>query len=138
MRIDVDVLRTYPDFVAFYNKSNSNKDDGQHVAEELSTASSATPEEQIDAAYSVLTKALTSDLLGRVHEQTPAFFEHLIVELLVAMGYGGSHESASRQLGKSGDGGIDGIIDEDRLGLDRIYVQAKRYSPDQTIGRPAI
>lgn len=137
-RIDVDLLKTYPDFVEFYDKSNSGKVDNQDAAQELSIASDATPEEQIDAANAFLTKALKADLLTRVQEQTPTFFEYLIVELLVAMGYGGSHESAARQLGKSGDGGIDGIIDEDRLGLDRIYVQAKRYSPEQTIGRPAI
>lgn len=137
-RIDVSLLKTYPKFLEFYDKSNSNKGESQDSAQQLSAASDATPEEQIDAANSVLTKALTAELLIRVHEQTPTFFEHLIVELLVAMGYGGSHENAARRLGKSGDGGIDGIIDEDRLGLDRIYVQAKRYSPDQTIGRPAV
>jgi restriction system protein len=79
-----------------------------------------------------------TDLLTRVMEQSPSFFEHLIVELLVAMGYGGSHEDAARQLGKSGDGGIDGVIDEDRLGLDRIYVQAKRYAAGTSIGRPDV
>ncbi|WP_394730739.1 restriction endonuclease [Altererythrobacter sp. GH1-8] len=137
-RIDVETLKTYPSFVEFYSKSNSSEDQAEKDAAQKSAASDVTPEEQIDAAHSVLTKALKADLLARVHEQTPTFFEHLIVELLVAMGYGGSHESAARRLGKSGDGGIDGIIDEDRLGLDRIYVQAKRYSPEQTIGRPAI
>lgn len=137
-RIDVDLLKSYPAFMEFYDKSNSNGSVQQDVAQLQSAASDATPEEQIDAAHAVLTKALKADLLARVHEQTPTFFEHLIVELLVAMGYGGSHESAARRLGKSGDGGIDGIVDEDRLGLDRIYVQAKRYDPEQTIGRPAI
>lgn len=137
-KIDVDLLRTYPDFVGFHEKNNSSKGDNQNTSEDLAGASDATPEEQIDAANSVLIKALKADLLTRVLEQTPTFFEHLIVELLIAMGYGGSHDSAARRLGKSGDGGIDGIIDEDRLGLDRIYVQAKRYSPEQTIGRPAV
>lgn len=136
--IDVDLLKQHPAFLEFYDKSNSNEGEKQDIAQVQSAASDATPEEQIDAANAVLTKALKADLLARVHEQTPTFFEHLIVELLVAMGYGGSHESAARRLGKSGDGGIDGIVDEDRLGLDRIYVQAKRYDPDQTIGRPAI
>lgn len=137
-RVDVDMLKTYPKFMEFYDKSNSSKNESESTANELSAASNSTPEEQIDAANSILTKALKADLLTRVHEQTPTFFEHLIVELLVAMGYGGSHDSAARRLGKSGDGGVDGIVDEDRLGLDRIYVQAKRYSTDQTIGRPAI
>ena len=102
------------------------------------TTSDATPEEQIDAAYLVLTSALKAELLQRALEQSPAFFERLIVELLVAMGYGGSHEDAARQLGKSGDGGIYGIIDEDRLGLDRIYVQAKRYAVGSSVGRPEV
>lgn len=137
-RIDVDLLKSYPAFIEFYNKSNASGGEQQDAAQLQSAASDATPEEQIDAANAVLTKALKADLLARVHEQTAAFFEHLIVELIVAMGYGGSHESAARRLGKSGDGGIDGIVDEDRLGLDRIYLQAKRYDPEQTIGRPAI
>lgn len=137
-RIDVELLKTYPQFLEFYNKSNSSKGGVQVFAEEQSVASDVTPEEQIDAASSILIKALKADLLARIQDQTPTFFEYLIVELLVGMGYGGSHDNAARRLGKSGDGGIDGIIDEDRLGLDRIYVQAKRYSPDQTIGRPAV
>lgn len=75
---------------------------------------------------------------SRLLEQTPSFFERVIVDLLVAMGYGGSHENAAMRLGKSGDGGIDGVVDEDRLGLDRIYVQAKRYAPHVSVGRPEI
>jgi restriction system protein len=67
-----------------------------------------------------------------------SFFERAIVDLLVGMGYGGSHESAARRLGKTGDGGIDGVIDEDRLGLDRVYVQAKRYAPHVSVGRPEV
>jgi restriction system protein len=70
--------------------------------------------------------------------QAPAFFERLIVDLLVAMGYGGTHDRAALQLGKSGDGGVGGVIDEDRLGLDRIYLQAKRYAPHVGVGRPEI
>ena len=137
-KINVELLRSYGAFLEFYQKEQAEGENSDNSAEVQSAASDSTPEEQIDAAHYVLTKALKADLLARVHEQTPTFFEHLIVELLVAMGYGGSHETAARRLGKSGDGGIDGIVDEDRLGLDRIYVQAKRYSPDQTIGRPAI
>lgn len=137
-RIDVALLKTIPEFLEFYEKGSQSESANTEKAQDQSAGSDATPEEQIDAASLILTKALKGDLLARVHEQTPTFFEHLIVELLVAMGYGGSHDSAARRLGKSGDGGIDGIIDEDRLGLDRIYIQAKRYSPEQTIGRPAI
>lgn len=135
--IDVNLLKGYPAFRDFYEKS------GNVVGEEeksvkAAVASEATPEEQIDAAHAAIQAALKADLLQRVLGQTPAFFERLIVELLVAMGYGGSHDRASLNLGKSGDGGVDGVIDEDRLGLDRIYVQAKRYAPHVSVGRPEI
>jgi len=69
---------------------------------------------------------------------SPSFFETLIVDLLVAMGYGGSHADAATRIGRSGDGGVDGVISEDRLGLDRIYVQAKRYAPGNVVGRPEV
>ena len=138
-RIDVETLKRYPAFTNFYNQAGDEDISEEHNQASLTAAASeATPEEQIDAAYAVLTKALKADLLSRVLEQSPAFFERLIVELLVAMGYGGSHDDAARQLGKSGDGGIDGVIDEDRLGLDRIYVQAKRYAIGSSVGRPEV
>ncbi|KUR81319.1 restriction endonuclease [Novosphingobium sp. Fuku2-ISO-50] len=138
-RIDVETLKRYPAFVGFYNQAGDESVSAEQSHVAFAAASSdATPEEQIDAAYAVLTKALKADLLVRVLEQSPAFFERLIVDLLVAMGYGGSHDDAARQLGKSGDGGIDGIIDEDRLGLDRIYVQAKRYAVGSSVGRPEV
>src|SRR5690606_21100854 len=82
--------------------------------------------------------SLRADLLDRILQNSPSFFEQVIVELLVAMGYGGSHRNASEQLGKSGDGGVDGVINEDVLGLDRVYVQAKRYAPGSAVGRPEI
>lgn len=108
------------------------------AGEIIDATTSATPEEQIDAAQAVLHQALKADLLQRILAQSPAFFERVIVYLLVGMGYGGSHENAARRLGKSGDGGIDGVIDEDRLGLDRIYVQAKRYASHVSVGRPEV
>jgi restriction system protein len=139
-RINVEMLKRIPAFVEFYNQAGDTAEtDGPSQAASIATATyEATPEEQIDAAYAVLVHVLKADLLSRVLEQSPSFFERLIVELLVAMGYGGSHEDAARQLGKSGDGGIDGIIDEDRLGLDRIYVQAKRYGASSIVGRPEV
>lgn len=137
-RIDVELLKTYSSFAEFYGQAGSGAEPDQASAAVAATASEATPEEQIDAAHAVLTTALQAELLQRVLEQSPSFFERLIVELLVAMGYGGSHEDAARQLGKSGDGGIDGVIDEDRLGLDRIYVQAKRYADGSSVGRPEV
>jgi restriction system protein len=98
----------------------------------------ATPEEQIESAYAAMQSALKGDLLQRILDNSPSFFEALIVELLVAMGYGGSRLSAATQLGRSGDGGVDGVINEDRLGLDRVYVQAKRYKAGTTVGRPDV
>lgn len=137
-RIDVETLKTFSSFAEFYGQAGSGAEPDQVSAAVAATNSDATPEEQIDAAHAVLTAALQAELLQRVLEQSPSFFERLIVELLVAMGYGGSHEDAARQLGKSGDGGIDGVIDEDRLGLDRIYVQAKRYAAGSSVSRPEV
>ncbi|MCJ2186666.1 restriction endonuclease [Novosphingobium beihaiensis] len=135
--IDVELLKSYESFRVFYGGMGSAS-----VEEELpakaSVSSDATPEEQIDAAQAAIHEALKAELLDRILAQSPAFFERLIVDLLVAMGYGGSHERAARNLGKSGDGGVDGVIDEDRLGLDRIYVQAKRYAAHVSVGRPEI
>ena len=139
--INVETLKKIPAFAAFYGQASTTAapDQGPAAAAAAAAAlSTATPEEQIEAAQSVLVEALKTDLLQRVLEQSPAFFERLIVELLVSMGYGGTHEDAARQLGKSGDAGIDGVIDEDRLGLDRIYVQAKRYAPGIAVGRPDV
>lgn len=136
--INVETLKAYPSFADFY-KNDENGEQSENVAAAFAaTNSDVTPEEQIDAAHAMLSEALKIELLQRVLDQSPVFFERLIVDLLVAMGYGGSHEDAARQLGKSGDGGIDGVIDEDRLGLDRIYVQAKRYSPGSVVGRPEV
>jgi restriction system protein len=135
--IDVDTLRAFPAFVQFYEASRAETSPDTPMSPTAPEAT-ATPEEQIDAAQSVLHAALKADLLQRILAQSPTFFERAIVDLLVAMGYGGSHEDAARRIGKSGDGGIDGVIDEDRLGLDRIYVQAKRYAAHVGVGRPEV
>lgn len=118
---------------------------GAKVADQAADAPSpadqlgqATPEEQIETAHAALQTALRGDLLARILQNSPGFFEQVIVDLLVAMGYGGSHRNAAAQLGRSGDGGVDGVINEDRLGLDRVYVQAKRYAPGNTVGRPEV
>ena len=87
-----------------------------------------TPDKVIRSAYGELHQALSSELMSKILSAPPDFFERLVVQLLVAMGYGGSAIEAGRALGKSGDGGVDGVIDQDALGLDRIYVQAKRYT----------
>lgn len=139
-RIDVSVLMRQPEFREFYRNEGSA---ASSVPEETSTPGSpgsgtTTPEEQIEAAYQTLEATLRADLLDRIAKNSPAFFEQLIVELLVAMGYGGSHKNTAAQLGRSGDGGVDGVINEDRLGLDRVYVQAKRYSAGNAVGRPDV
>ena len=135
--IDVEFLKTIPAFRDFYEKSDSGVVEEKQAAK-AAVSMAATPEEQIEAAYGAIQEALKADLLQRILSQSPGFFEQLIIELLVAMGYGGSHERAALNLGKSGDGGVDGVIDEDRLGLDRIYVQAKRYALHSSVSRPDI
>ncbi|MDK1684928.1 restriction endonuclease [Acinetobacter sp. ANC 5380] len=95
-----------------------------------------TPDEIITETTELLKSNLKSDLLQMVKDKSPAFFERLVVDLLVAMGYGGSHQDAAQAIGKTNDGGIDGVISEDRLGLDKIYIQAKRW--ENTVGRPDI
>lgn len=135
--ITVETLKTYPAFAQFYARDAQASHAEASVAEAAATAN-ATPEEQIDAAHGILHAALRAELLQRVLAQSPSFFERAIVDLLVAMGYGGSHEGAALSLGRSGDGGVDGVIDEDRLGLDRIYIQAKRYAPHVGVGRPDV
>ncbi len=97
-----------------------------------------TPDEALRRAHGAITGAIAADLLDRVRKATPAFFEKLIVELLLAMGYGGTSEVAGRALGQSGDDGVDGVIDQDPLGVDQIFVQAKRYAEGNNIGAGAI
>jgi restriction system protein len=92
----------------------------------------------LEAASRALNEALRDALLARVLETSPASFEKLIVDLLLAMGYGGSRVDAGEQLGRTGDGGVDGVIREDRLGLDRVYLQAKRYKPGNSVGSEAV
>ena len=138
-RIDNERLLRFPVFQEFYRRARSNgPEDPISAAPPDLTPAETTPEEQVEAAYATLQGTLRADLLARILENTPTFFEGLIVDLLVAMGYGGSRRDAARRLGGAGDGGIDGVIDEDRLGLDRVYVQAKRYSPGTAIGRPDV
>ena len=97
-----------------------------------------TPDEIIRNAHRQIDNALSQELLDKISEATPEFFERLMVKLLVEMGYGGSTVNAGRALGRSGDGGVDGVIDQDALGLDRVYIQAKRYASGNNIGAGAI
>jgi restriction system protein len=134
-RIDVKILRQFPEFQEFQAPKSRSAERGPSGAPEPSVAQSATPDERIDGAISEIQSRLQSDLLDRITEQSPAFFEGLVIDLIVAMGYGGSKENVVQRIGRSGDEGIDGIINEDPLGLDVVYVQAKKYDPKTTISR---
>lgn len=133
-RIDAKYLRAFPSFVEFIS---SARNEGE-AEESILAANEQTPEESLEAAYYTLRRALASELLSRVVGLTPADFERLVVDLLVRMGYGGSVKDAGKALGKSGDEGIDGTIKEDKLGLDIIYIQAKRWRPGNIVGRPEL
>lgn len=137
-RIDGQFLRQFPEFMSFLSRTKSPNGAAEDVATPTPAAPSSTPEEQISTASLALDEALRDALLARVLEAPPAFFERLIVDLLVAMGYGGSRADAGEHLGGTGDGGVDGVIREDQLGLDRVYLQAKRYQPGNTIGSEAV
>lgn len=139
-KIDVEMLLEYPAFRAFYRGGSAGDGEAAPAGQEARSkpADDTTPEEQVEAAYLALQSALREELVQRILQNSTGFFENLIVDLLVAMGYGGSHRSAAAQLGRSGDGGVDGVINADRLGLDRVYVQAKRYAPTNSVGRPDV
>lgn len=126
----------FPEYMEFKrkNKRNAPRDNGDSVPE---ASVDITPEEAISEAHGQIIAALAADLLERIQAAPPAFFEELIVDLLRAMGYGVSEESG-RVLGGSGDGGVDGVIDQDTLGIDQIFVQAKRYGQGTPVGPSAI
>ena len=126
------LLERFPEFLEFRNRRRDRASASTPALTELG----GTPEDSLAAAYETLRADLEAELLQQVKESSPAFFERLVVDLLVKMGYGGTRQDAGRAIGRSGDGGIDGIINEDRLGLDVIYIQAKRW--DTTVGRPEI
>ena len=132
-RIDVKYLEQFPEFMEF--REGAKPDNGVASAVGL-TQSKTTPEESIELAHQGLREQLAADLLNRILGCSPTFFEQLVVELLVKMGYGGSRRDAGERVGQTGDGGIDGIIKEDRLGLDTIFLQAKRWQG--SVGRPEI
>jgi restriction system protein len=134
-KIDIPFLAQFPEFQAFRQSSDASSGLTTISQPEAPTVA-LTPDEEIRAGYDRLRAALASQLLDRVKTITPAGFEQLVIDLLVALGYGGSRKDAGQVVGGSGDEGIDGIIKEDRLGLDTIYVQAKRWQ--STVGRPEI
>lgn len=132
--INDEVLMQYDSFREFKNPESRNP----VPTIQPSVEQYDTPQDQLDNAFRVINETLAEDLLSEILKQTPNYFESLVVELLQKMGYGGSLPSSGRVVGKSGDGGIDGIIKEDKLGFNLIYIQAKRYSADKTVGRPEL
>lgn len=131
--IDKDFLMQFSEFVNFVNKSKKETVEKQDISVE---SSNQTPEEIFENSYQDLVQDLANDLLENINKCSPAFFERLVVELLVKMGYGGSRKDAGQAIGRTRDEGIDGIIKEDKLGLDIIYIQAKRWQ--SSVGRPEI
>lgn len=131
-KVTVAYLRRFPELMEFIRGTKSDT----VPAPDVSTQD-ATPEELIEQSHLELTRNLAEELLSRVKDLSPGFFENLVVDLLVRMGYGGSRAEAGTRLGRTGDGGVDGIIKEDKLGLDVVYVQAKRWDKS-TVGRPEI
>src|SRR5437773_6522393 len=132
VKIDIKFLEQYPEFVEF----RAPKAATSEQATPAEATDSDTPEEALEAAHQKINATLATEVLTRVKTASPEFFERLVVELLLRMGYGGSRSDAGQAVGKSGDEGIDGIISEDRLGLDVVYLQAKKW--DGTVGRPEI
>lgn len=132
-RIDVNYLLQYPEFQEFLNrgKIDANYGGGLGIGQD-------TPFETLDKAYQQIKNQLAQELIDRILQKPPSFFEKLIIDLLLAMGYGGSVDDAGKVTGKPSDEGIDGIIKEDKLGLDVIYIQAKRWGPEKLVGRPEI
>lgn len=135
-RIDAKYLRQFPAFLEFVHAGRTDSEGEEEPISQETTEH--TPEENLDKAYQRIRKSLADELLAKVIDLSPAFFERLVIELLVKMGYGGSIKDAGKAIGKSGDEGIDGTIKEDRLGLDIIYVQAKRWKTGNVVGRPEI
>lgn len=135
--IDNEVLNQFSEFREWREKS------GVKLAPSLTSLAKSpgalpnlTPEETLETSYQALRRQLAIDLLDKLKESPPAFFEQVVVDLLVAMGYGGSRPGVAMAIGKSGDGGIDGVIKEDKLGLDAVYIQAKRWQG--TVGSPEV
>lgn len=137
--INIKFLNQFPEFIAFHTATNNKEgktNDTVSVSDEMVEKTSQTPQEILEISYQSLRQALAQEILERIKNNSPKFFESLVVDLLVAMGYGGSRKDAGQAIGQVGDGGIDGIIKEDKLGLDAIYLQAKRW--EGTVGGPVV
>lgn len=137
-KLDSDYLKQFEEFQKFVGKrvEQNGSEIQQDQPEEIDE--NETPEEILESAYQKIRNSLSSDLMALILSQSPDFFERLVIELLVKMGYGGSIKEAGKAIGRSGDEGIDGVIKEDKLGLDIIYIQAKRWAENSSVGRPEI
>jgi len=134
--INIKFLQQFPEFLEF-QKNKQNIDDSEIIQSQTDIGiSEETPEDAMKRFHNELQEELVGEILERIKSSPPVFFERLVVDLLLKMGYGGSREDAGKVIGKSGDGGIDGVINEDRLGLDTVYIQAKRW--EGNVGRPII
>lgn len=132
LRIDIKFLKQFPE----YEESRSKKKEVDDLSDELEEKTGRTPEESMEVAHRRIKNDLENEILLTIKNCSPRFFEQLVVELIVKMGYDGSRQDAGRAVGKSADGGIDGIIKEDKLGLDNVYIQAKRW--ENSVSRPEI
>lgn len=136
-KINTRYLKQFEEFVDFTNTSNTSntteKNNLPEQAESTAQEDIATPDEILRNAYKTINDALAQDILERTRNVTPSFFEQLLIDLLIAMGYGGTEEGTAHALGKSGDNGVDGVINQDPLGVDQIYIQAKRYKQGNNI-----
>jgi len=132
--INQKYLLKFPEFVEF--KKRDKNENGNYESNDTSEVIHDTPEEIIENAHQQLNAELSNEILQKIKNCSPGFFERLVVDLLLKMGYGGSRKNAGQAIGQSGDEGIDGVISEDKLGLDNLYIQAKRW--DNTVGRPDI
>ena len=137
-RIDNTLLSQFEEFQQFKERSTKGANDEQPPIATAFESQTATPDEVMRVAHRQVEETLAQELLDRIQRAPPDFFERLIVNLLLKMGFGGSVADAGRALGRSGDDGIDGVVDQDVLGLDRIYIQAKRYATGNNIGPGAI
>ncbi|MDD3847154.1 MAG: restriction endonuclease [Syntrophorhabdaceae bacterium] len=136
-KIDVKLLTQYPEFQEFQNLRGTRSTDKTKEIDRRFDLDAVTPSEALEKAYEILRSTLADELIKRLKQVNPTFFERIVVELLVKMGYGGSRADAGKAIGRSGDGGIDGIIKEDKLGLDVVYIQAKRWDTN-SVGRPDV
>lgn len=135
--INVKLLKQYPEFLEFQRLKGTRGGDKATMPKGTADLSVITPSEELESAYENLRDELADELLSRLKKISPSFFERVVVELLVKMGYGGSRADAGKAIGRSGDSGVDGIIKEDKLGLDVVYIQAKRWD-NNPVGRPDV